>query len=102
MLRYAAFVAVALAPIATAPAAAQAPTGYYVATPATAPEAASLVTRTTVWKCADGVCAAPKSDSRDAIMCELVVKQVGALSSFAAGGAAFDADALAKCNARAK
>ena len=102
MLRYAAFVAAALAPFALAPATAQAPNGYYVATPATAPNAPTLVTRTTVWKCGEGICAAPKSTSRDAIMCELVVKQVGTLSSFAAGGTAFDADALAKCNARAK
>jgi len=35
-------------------------------------------------------------------MCELVVREVGTLNSFSANGTAFDADALAKCNARAR
>ena len=56
----------------------------------------------TRWKCSDGVCSAGKSSDRPNIMCELVVQRVGELSSFTANGAAFEADALAKCNARAK
>jgi len=81
---------------------AQTTRGYYSATPVAAPAKASVVTRSTVWHCGDGSCVASKATSRDAIMCELVVREVGTLTSFSAGGTAFDADALAKCNARAK
>jgi hypothetical protein len=104
MFRTLSFVAATAASllVAAAPVSAQAPNGYYVATPATAPDSANLVTRTTVWKCADGVCAAPKAPQRDAIMCELVVREVGQLTSFTANGTAFDAEALAKCNTRAR
>lgn len=102
MLRLTVLAASAAALFAFAPAQAQGTRGYYVATPATAPEAGSFVTRTTVWNCAGGACTAPKSTSRDAIICELAAKQVGTLQSFTANGSAFDADALAKCNSRAK
>ena len=78
------------------------PTGYYNATPATAPTKASVITSGTLWKCADGVCSANKGTSRDIIMCQLVVQRVGELTAFTAGSAAFDAETLAKCNARAK
>ena len=73
--------------------------GYYSATPVTAPTKASVITAGTLWKCADGVCAAGKSTQRDPIMCQMVAKRVGTLSAFAVGGTAFDADALARCNA---
>jgi hypothetical protein len=76
--------------------------GYYTAKPATAPAKASLITGGVIWKCADGTCAAAKTTSRDAIVCEQVVKRIGTLSSFTAGANAFDEAALAKCNARAK
>lgn len=105
MNRLFAVAAAAAATLALAPVSgfAQTPGGYYSATPVTAPAKSSFVTRTTVWKCGDGACAAStKSTSRDAIMCELVVREVGALSSFSAGTTAFDAAALEKCNARAK
>jgi uncharacterized low-complexity protein len=74
---------------------------YYSATPATAPTKASVITQGTLWKCTDGVCTAKKSTQRDSIMCELVAKQVGTLTTFTVAGAPLDADALAKCNARA-
>ena len=104
MFRTLSFVAASAASllVAVAPVAAQAPRGYYVATPATAPGSSNLVTRTTVWKCADGVCAAPKAPQRDTIMCELVVREVGQLTSFTVDGTTFDADSLAKCNTRAR
>ncbi len=76
--------------------------GYYSAVPTTAPSRASIVTRSTVWKCADGACIAAKAGSRDAIICELLVREVGPVSRFAAAGTDFDAAALEKCNARAK
>lgn len=75
---------------------------YYSAKPAAEPAKSSLVTRNTVWKCADGTCVAGKGGERDAIMCELVVQRTGTLVSFSAGGTAFGEDALAKCNARAR
>ncbi|PCD04260.1 hypothetical protein COC42_08220 [Sphingomonas spermidinifaciens] len=96
MLRTLAAAAMALA---ATPAIAQ---SYYAAVPATAPAKASIVTRTTVWKCEGGTCAAPRAGSRDAIMCELLVREVGPLQRFAAAGADFDTAALDKCNARAK
>ena len=104
MNRMIAVAAAAAATLALVPATsfAQTTRGYYSATPATAPAKTSVVTRSTVWKCGEGTCVASKATSRDAIMCELVVREVGTLQSFSAGGTAFDADALAKCNARAK
>ncbi|MES2444780.1 MAG: hypothetical protein V4574_18305 [Pseudomonadota bacterium] len=104
MARFLAVAAAAAATLALTPAigTAQTARGYYAATPVSAPSKANIVTRSTVWKCGEGVCVASKSDSRDTIMCELVAREVGTLQTFTAGGAAFDADALAKCNSRAK
>jgi len=104
MARFLAVAAVAAATLALTPAIGTAQTvrGYYAATPVSATAKTSIVTRSTVWKCGGGVCVASRSDSRDAIMCELVAREVGALQTFTAGGTAFDADALAKCNSRAK
>ena len=76
--------------------------GFYSATPTTAPSKASMITGGMMWKCGGGVCTAAKGTSRDAIVCEQVVKRVGALTTFSANGVAFDEAALAKCNARAK
>lgn len=76
--------------------------GYYSATPVAAPAKASLIAGETMWKCNGGACTASKASSRDAIVCEQVVKQVGALSTFSANGTAFDEATLAKCNSRAK
>ncbi len=75
---------------------------YYRAVPATQPAKASVITRGTLWKCADGGCSAPRGGSRDAIVCELAVQRMGALTAFHANGAAFDAAQLERCNARAK
>lgn len=104
MNRMIAVAAAAAATLALAPVSgfAQTTRGYYSATPVTAPAKSSIVTRTTVWKCGEGTCVASKATSRDTIMCELVVREVGALQSFSANGTAFDAEALAKCNARAR
>jgi hypothetical protein len=76
--------------------------GYYTATPATPPAKPSLIAGSMIWTCHGGVCTAPKGTSRDAIVCEQVVKRIGAVTTFSANGAAFDDSALAKCNARAK
>ncbi|WP_404336269.1 CC_3452 family protein [Sphingomonas sp. MMS12-HWE2-04] len=104
MTGFRAVAAAAAATLALIPAAsfAQPVRGYYAATPATAPEKASLVTRSTVWKCGDGVCTAAKANARDNIVCELVAREVGTLTAFRANGADFDTDALAKCNTKAR
>ncbi|URW75923.1 hypothetical protein M9980_01445 [Sphingomonas donggukensis] len=91
--------AASLAILGSVPAVAQ---SYYTAKPAAELKKASLVTRSTLWKCADGVCAANKAGERDSVLCELVVQRVGKLESFSAGGAAFAPEALDKCNARAR
>ena len=104
MVRFLSVAAVAAATLSLTPATgiAQTARGYYAATPVAAPAKASIVTRTTIWKCGEGVCTASKASSRDAIMCELVAGEVGQLSAFAANGKEFDAAALAKCNERAR
>ncbi|HEX7655558.1 MAG TPA: hypothetical protein VF404_01035 [Sphingomonas sp.] len=81
---------------------AQQPAGYYTATPIAAPTEASLITRDTLWSCGGGVCVAKKAPDRAEVICERIAKGVGKLQSFSAGGEALEADALAKCNARAK
>jgi len=103
MIRLVSFAVVAAAAAAVSPVAAQArPAGYYTATPAAAPAEASFVTRSTIWSCAGGVCTADKAADRAEFVCQRLAKSVGKLESFTAGGAALDADALAKCNAKVK
>ena len=53
-----------------------------------------------VWNCADTACAAPKGTSRPAIVCARLVKEVGEVSTFTAGGKALEAEDLARCNAK--
>src|SRR5215216_4277291 len=106
MNRFLAVAAAAAATLALSPAAgfAQAPAqgGYYAATAAIAPTKTKMITRATVWNCADTVCIARKADARDGIVCELVAKEVGKLTAFRANGAEFDTAALEKCNAKAR
>lgn len=103
MNRLLAVAVAAAASLTLAPGAiAQAANGYYSATPATASAKSTVVTRSTVWKCSDSGCVAGKANARDNIMCELLAREVGTLSAFRANGSDFDADALAKCNAKAR
>lgn len=76
--------------------------GYYTATPVAKPTGTSLITHSTLWTWRDTAFTAPKAPEREAILCQLVVQRVGALSEFTVAGRPLDADALAKCNARAK
>lgn len=92
----------ALLTATASPARAAGANDYYRAVPVSAPKRASVIARDTLWKCQDGSCAAPRAGSRDAVVCELAVQRLGALSEFHANGAAFDAAALERCNARAK
>jgi hypothetical protein len=100
MIRFASFAATLAASTLFAVSAASA--GYYDAKPVATPAKASSITGGVMWKCADGLCSAPASSARAPIVCEMVVKRYGALTSFAADGKAFDEAALAKCNSRAK
>jgi hypothetical protein len=103
MIRLVSLAAVAAAAAFAMPAAeARQPAGFYVATPAAAPGEASYVTRNTLWSCDQGACVAQKAADRPQFVCERIARSVGKLDSFTAGEETFDADALAKCNAKAK
>ncbi|MCW4461555.1 hypothetical protein OK349_07535 [Sphingomonas sp. BT-65] len=103
MIRLAPLAAAALSLAAFMPSAALAQSGgHYAATAVEAPKKTSFVTQNTIWKCKDAVCTAPKTSTQDKVMCERAVQRVGALSAFSVGGTAFDTEALAACNARAK
>lgn len=74
----------------------------YRAEPASPTAASRRVVNEIVWKCGPGGCVAPQGNSRPAIDCSALVREVGALRSFTVGGQPLDAAALGKCNARAK
>ena len=76
-------------------------TGYYVATPVAAPAKARLMTRATPWRVQNGAYVAAQAPEREMTLCQLVARDAGPLASFSAGGKAFDAAALDKCNAKA-
>ena len=87
--------------LAASGAPAQTVRGYYVATPAAQSAKTQLMTHATPWRLQGASFVAAQAPERDLVLCQLVAKDVGQLSSFSAGGKAFDADQLAKCNAKA-
>ncbi|MBY0300714.1 MULTISPECIES: CC_3452 family protein [Sphingomonas] len=89
------------ATLAAAGVSAQPVTGYYVATPASAPAKARFITRATAWQLQDGSYVAARAPERDTILCQLVVRDIGPLSAFSAGGKSYDAAQLEKCNGKA-
>ena len=74
---------------------------YYVATPAAPAAKVRLMTRETPWTLHDGAYVAAKAPVREAILCQLVAREVGVLGGFSAGGKAFDEAQLGECNAKA-
>ena len=60
-----------------------------------------VITRGAAWNCAGDACKTASDSSRPKILCERLVKEVGALEEFTVNGRAWDADKLAKCNAKA-
>jgi hypothetical protein len=74
---------------------------HYQAEPAAKPAQAKFVAKDILWRCGDAGCTGAKGSSRPAIVCASLVREVGALRSFTAGGTAFAAEDLQKCNARA-
>ena len=92
----------ALVSIVPASAGAAAETGQYRAELVAPSASARLIVRDTVWHCDGDACVAPAGTSRPAVICSALVRQAGALRSFALDGKALDGDALEKCNARAR
>ncbi len=90
------------AALCVATAATAQPAGYYVAVPAAPATKPQLMTRATPWHLDGGAYVAARAPERDVVLCQLVARDVGQLQSFSVAGKAIDADALAKCNARAK
>jgi hypothetical protein len=74
----------------------------YRAEPAAPPVAARLVVKDVLWKCGAGGCVAPQGNSRPAIDCPALAREVGTLRSFTVGGQPLDSAALGKCNAKAR
>lgn len=81
---------------------AQAQSPTFRAVPATAVTTASVIADGVLWRCGAEGCLATNASSRPAIICAQAVRKVGKLDSFSVGTQAFDAEALAKCNAKAK
>ena len=82
-------------------AASPAAASHYVAEPAAAPAQPKLIVRGTMWKCGEAGCTAGKSNSRPAIVCSTLAREIGPLRSFSAAGVALSAQDLEKCNASA-
>ena len=74
----------------------------YRAEPADPPASSRLVVREVVWKCGAAGCIAPQGNSRPAIDCSALAREVGTLRSFTVGGQPLDSAALGKCNSRAR
>jgi hypothetical protein len=66
------------------------------------PVKGTKVASETLWRCGDNTCVAQAATSRPEIVCAKVAREVGKMESFSYRGTAFDADALAKCNAKAR
>lgn len=94
--------AFASAALTAAPAIAQTTTAYYVAVPQAQPAKTAFVTRSAAWRYRGGAFVAAQAPERAQVLCQLVAENAGGLSSFTVGGKPLDADALAKCNAKAK
>ena len=68
---------VAAAGLVSATAATAQSSVYYSATPAVATTKASLMTRATPWSLQNGSYVAARAPERDAVLCQLVAKDVG-------------------------
>ena len=62
-----------------------------------------FVARDSIWRCAGSACVSTnRTATRPAAVCSSLVREVGALKSFAVAGRAFGAEELQACNARAR
>lgn len=75
----------------------------YKVTPATAPADGKIIVHDVAWRCASGSCLAVRTgSSTDATVCSALARDLGKISTFLVGDAAFDPTALEKCNRRAR
>jgi hypothetical protein len=74
---------------------------HFQAEPAAKPQQTRFVAKDVVWRCGESGCTGAKSNSRSAIVCAALAKEIGPLRSFSAGGEAMTSGDLDKCNARA-
>lgn len=75
---------------------------YYRAQPVSPPAETRIVLRDVIWACGETGCSGSKSNSRPAIVCAVLAREVGALESFSIEGRRLDRQELEKCNSRAK
>jgi hypothetical protein len=103
MVRIAALLFAAVTSLtALSPAAiAQPANGYYGVTLAAEPAEAKQVVRGMIFACNGASCTAAEGTSRPAVICASVARELGPVTSFRAGDATLDGEALAKCNAKA-
>ncbi len=76
--------------------------GHFEAQPEARPAQQRFVARDNVWRCGDAGCTSARTPTRPAIVCASLVREVGALTRFSAGGRAFGAEELEDCNRRAR
>jgi hypothetical protein len=69
---------------------------------AVTPVTGTKISGETLWRCNTTGCTAAAGNSRPAIICAQAARALGPLESFSFRDTAFEADALAKCNAKAK
>ena len=102
LLSFAAALLVSATLVGASTAHAETGNGFYQATPVATPAKNSIVTRSTAWRLQNGTFVAARAPERDMVLCQLVAARAGAIAAFSAGGKAYDAAALAQCNARVK
>ena len=89
--------------VIAAPAGALAGSASYVASFAAPVSQPKLVSSERLWTCSDSVCTAQgAASSPPQHVCSRLAREMGAMTAFSARGVAFDAEALAACNAYAK
>lgn len=76
--------------------------GFYALSLGQPAAKAQPIVRGMLFNCNGATCTAGEGTSRPAIVCAAAAREFGPIASFSAGGQAFDAEALAKCNAKAK
>jgi hypothetical protein len=66
------------------------------------PVSGTQISGETLWRCSDSGCTAAAATSRPAIVCARAARSLGKLDSFSFRDNSFDAEALAKCNEKAR
>jgi hypothetical protein len=87
---------------AISPAAAASGPAYRLLPVTALTSARTFVASEVIWTCGPDGCVAGAASSRPTVVCAQAARAIGKLASFSAGPQAFDAAALAKCNAKAK